>query len=67
MWLGLINVLWKDSKMKCRGQLITSLKIRTIGFAIRVQREKKKNKNKKTTKDQVCYSNIRETEDSREG
>lgn len=43
--------------MKCRGQLITSLKIRTIGFAIRVW-------GGVLLRIQVCYSNIRETEDS---
>lgn len=58
MWLGLINVLEKDSEMKCHGQLITGLKIRMIGLSIRGQ---------KKTKDQVCYSIIREAEGSREG
>lgn len=49
MWLRLINVLQKDCKMKCRGQLITSLRIRTIGFAIRVQEKKKQLRIKSAT------------------
>lgn len=35
--------------MKCRGQLITSLRIRTIGFAIRVQEKKKQLRIKSAT------------------